>query len=72
VFAFEQEGDKQIFLLEELIGKDSEGRFRKYLNNTSPFPMLFSNEDDIHRAQFLVFAQHVPNGLRLFPICKVR
>jgi hypothetical protein len=58
-FAIEKEGDKQVFLLEELIGKDSEGRFRKYLNNTSPVPLTFNNEDDIHRAQFLGFTQHV-------------
>ena len=50
--------DGQVFLLEEVIGRD-EGPFRKYLNNVSPVPLPFSNAKDQERAAFLAFSQHV-------------
>jgi hypothetical protein len=52
------EGERRCFLLEEVI-PESEGSFRKYLNNTSAVPCQFVAEDDNDRAEFLAFAQHV-------------
>ncbi|KDR65144.1 hypothetical protein GALMADRAFT_1330174 [Galerina marginata CBS 339.88] len=52
------EGERRCFLLEEKI-PESEGSFRKYLNNTSAVPCRFVAEDDNDRAEFLAFAQHV-------------
>jgi Alpha-kinase family len=52
------EGERRCFLLEEII-PESEGSFRKYLNNTSAVPCHFVDEDDNDRAKFLAFAQHV-------------
>ena len=52
------EGERHCFLLEEVI-PESEGSFRKYLNNTSAVPCHFTGEDDNYRAEFLAFAQHV-------------
>ena len=46
------------FLLEDVISEES-GSFRKYLNNTSAKPCCFKSADDIQRAEFLAFAQHV-------------
>jgi hypothetical protein len=50
--------EARCFLLEELISEKG-GLFRKYLNNTSAKPCTFQNADDIQRAEFLAFAQHV-------------
>jgi hypothetical protein len=50
--------DAQVFLLEEVIGKD-EGQFQKYMNNVSPIPPQFADKKDEERAQFLAFTQHV-------------
>ena len=51
-------GERRCFLLEEVI-PESEGPFRKYLNNTSAVPCRFSGDDDNDRGEFLAFAQHV-------------
>lgn len=51
-------GERRCFLLEEII-PESEGSFRKYLNNTSAVPCRLRNDDDNNRGEFLAFAQHV-------------
>ena len=58
----QQGAEARCFLIEELISdSDSSkgGSFRKYLNNTSAKPCSFTDEEDIRRAKFLAFAQHV-------------
>jgi hypothetical protein len=50
---------KTSFLLEEVIDKDIEGPFRKYLNNVSPEPLVMETKEDEERANFLAFSQHV-------------
>ena len=58
--AWEQrEGRNRIFLVEELISKDKEGIFRKYLHNGSAYPCYFGDNDDGNQAEFLAFSQHV-------------
>ncbi|KIL64085.1 hypothetical protein M378DRAFT_11669 [Amanita muscaria Koide BX008] len=47
------------FLLEEVIDSNTEGPFRKYLNNVSPEPLLLGTKEDEVRAEFLAFSQHV-------------
>jgi len=49
----------RVFLLEEVIQKNEEGKFRKYLNNISPVPLPMDNNEDAERAQFLAFSQHI-------------
>jgi hypothetical protein len=55
----QQGAEARCFLLEELISEKDDGSFRKYLNNTSAKPCSFKNADNIQRAEFLAFAQHV-------------
>ena len=50
---------KTTFLLKEVIDKDTEGPFRKYLNNISPEPLVMETKEDEKRAKFLAFSQHV-------------
>ncbi|KAM6488841.1 hypothetical protein JOM56_015699 [Amanita muscaria] len=52
-------GKKTTFLLEEVIDVNTEGPFRKYLNNVSPEPLVMETKDDEVRAKFLAFSQHV-------------
>jgi len=49
----------RIFLLEEVIQKNEEGKFRKYLNNVLPVPLPMDNNEDAEHAQFLAFSQHI-------------
>lgn len=48
-----------VFLVEEVIAKDQQGLFRKYLNNVSPIPLSMTCKADSDRAKFLAFSQHV-------------
>ena len=50
---------KTTFLLEEVIDANTEGTFRKYLNNVSPEPLVMKTKEDEERAKFLAFSQHV-------------
>jgi Alpha-kinase family len=50
---------KTTFLLEEVIDVNTEGPFRKYLNNVSPEPLVMEMKEDEERAEFLAFSQHV-------------
>lgn len=50
---------KTTFLLEEVIDKDMEGPYRKYLNNVSSQPLVMETKEDGERAKFLAFSQHV-------------
>jgi hypothetical protein len=50
---------KTTFLLEEVIDPNTEGPFRKFLNNVSPEPLVMKTKDDEKRAKFLAFTQHV-------------
>jgi hypothetical protein len=50
---------KTTFLLEEVIDANTEGPFRKYLNNVSPEPLVMETKEDEKRAKFLAFSQHV-------------
>jgi hypothetical protein len=50
---------KTAFLLEEVIDANTEGPFRKYLNNVSPEPLMMKTKEDERRAKFLAFSQHV-------------
>ena len=47
------------FLLEEVIDDAMGGTFVKYIGNGSAQPYDFLQGDDIHRAEFLSFAQHL-------------
>jgi hypothetical protein len=47
------------FLVEEVITKEKQSRFWKYLNNISPVPLIMTCKDDEDRAMFLAFSQHV-------------
>lgn len=53
--------DTRAFLLEEEIEEATEGKFRKYFNNTSPVPFQFSENTTANRlrADFLAFTQHL-------------
>ena len=57
--AIEQNGEGQVYLLEEVVEEASEGKFRKFMNNNSAMPPLFKDQGDKHRAEFLAFTQHV-------------
>ncbi|KAF8164945.1 hypothetical protein B0H34DRAFT_628755, partial [Crassisporium funariophilum] len=50
-----------IYLVEEFIDPVQEGRFVKYINNSSakPLLMLLPNKEYVNTAYFLCFAQHV-------------
>ncbi|KAK2460511.1 hypothetical protein APHAL10511_007474 [Amanita phalloides] len=48
-----------IFLVEEVIAEDLQGPYRKYLNNISPVPLSMASKEDVDRAKFLAFSQHV-------------
>jgi hypothetical protein len=48
-----------VFLVEEVIAEENQGRFRKYLNNVSPVPLMMTCKEDEDRAMFLAFSQHV-------------
>jgi alpha-kinase family protein len=50
---------KTSFLLEEDIDSATEGKFRKFLNNVSPEPLVMKTKEDEQRANFLAFSQHV-------------
>lgn len=49
---------KEVFLVEELIWQ-SDGPWRKYINNNSSMPCPFSDQLNICHSQFLAFCQHV-------------
>jgi Alpha-kinase family len=53
--------DTRAFLLEEEIEEATEGKFRKYFNNTSLVPCQFSENTMANRlrADFLAFTQHL-------------
>jgi hypothetical protein len=53
--------DTRAFLLEEEIEESTEGKFRKYFNNTSPVPCQFSENTkaNLLRTDFLAFTQHL-------------
>ncbi|KAJ7107131.1 hypothetical protein C8R44DRAFT_530778, partial [Mycena epipterygia] len=53
-----EQRDRDLFLLEECINTDREGKFRKYINNRAAVPTIFKNEADNTRAEFLSFTQH--------------
>ena len=50
---------KTTFLLEEVIDSNTEGPFRKFLNNVSPEPLVMKMKEDEEQAKFLSFSQHV-------------
>ena len=50
---------KTAFLLKQVIDSNTEGPFRKFLNNVSPEPLVMKTKDDEMRAKFLAFSQHV-------------
>ncbi|KAJ7139357.1 hypothetical protein C8R44DRAFT_605639, partial [Mycena epipterygia] len=49
-----------LFLIEEFIDETQEGDFRKYINNRTPVPVEFPDDDVANqdRSLFLAFAQH--------------
>jgi hypothetical protein len=49
--------EKEVYLVEELI--QSDGPWRKYINNNTSYPCSFSDDENCHRSQFLSFCQHV-------------
>ncbi|KAJ7075214.1 hypothetical protein B0H15DRAFT_757061, partial [Mycena belliarum] len=51
-------GENSLFLLEEVINSETEGEFRKYINNKSAVPTDFKDARFISRAEFLAFTQH--------------
>lgn len=49
-----------IYLAEELIDANIEGRYVKYISNASPKPLSYLPDDDyVYVANFLCFSQHV-------------
>ena len=53
------DGTHDTFLLEEVIDDSSNGNFIKYIGNGSVQPLDFLEGEEIHRAKFLSFCQHV-------------
>lgn len=47
------------FLLEEVIDEGVEGHFVKYIGNGSAWPFDFLADEEMHRAKFLSFCQHL-------------
>ncbi|KLO07949.1 hypothetical protein SCHPADRAFT_835928, partial [Schizopora paradoxa] len=58
-FNHAQEKRVNAWLVERRISKEEQGPWRKYINNDSPVPLKQTNEDDITRAHFLAFSQHL-------------
>jgi Alpha-kinase family len=57
--AYEQGDQNRVFMVEELIDKDKEGPFRKYIHNASALPIFWGSAgDNEDRAAFLAFSQH--------------
>jgi hypothetical protein len=50
---------QDVFLVEEAIVEETEGRFRKYINNNAARPIQGLAPEDNYRAEFLSFTQHV-------------
>jgi hypothetical protein len=50
---------KTTFLLEEVIDSNTEGPFRKFLNNVSAEPLVMKTKEDEEWAKFLAFSQHL-------------
>ena len=55
----DSKSNNTVFLVEEVITEEKQGRFRKYLNIVSPVPLMMTCKDDEDRAMFLAFSQHV-------------
>lgn len=51
--------ESRTFLIEEFIDFHTEGPFIKYINNALPHPNEILVDDDLDRAEFLCFTQHV-------------
>ena len=49
----------ETFLLEEVIHDSSDGNFVKYIGNSSVEPLGILEGEEVHRAKFLSFCQHV-------------
>ncbi|KAJ7645771.1 hypothetical protein B0H17DRAFT_1148314 [Mycena rosella] len=49
---------RELFLVEERI-TESEGKFRKFINNRAAIPTAFKTKADMERAEFLAFTQHI-------------
>ncbi|KAK7035169.1 hypothetical protein R3P38DRAFT_3184742 [Favolaschia claudopus] len=45
-------------MLEEVIDRETEGPFRKYINNASAVTLALEDPEDQERADFLTFVQH--------------
>ncbi|KLO05214.1 hypothetical protein SCHPADRAFT_839679, partial [Schizopora paradoxa] len=58
-FNHAQEKRVNAWLLERCLTEDEQGPWRKYINNDSPVPLKTKNEDDLNRANFLAFSQHL-------------
>ena len=57
--AYEQGGQEQVFMVEELIDKDKEGPFCKYIHMASALPVFWGKTgDNEDRVVFLAFSQH--------------
>ena len=56
-----EEGDGQVYLIEQLIDEKTEGLFRKYIHNAVAKPVIWGTHDDkdVVRADFLAFSQHL-------------
>lgn len=53
------DGSHDTYLLEEVIDDSSDGNFIKYIGNGSVQPLDFLEGEEVHRAKFLSFCQHV-------------
>ena len=54
------DGPRDTFLLEDVIDRQKEGKFVKYISNNSAKPVVFENDPERTQiAQFLAFCQHV-------------
>jgi hypothetical protein len=53
------EGNRNTYMVEEVIDEAVDGRFVKYIGNGSAIPYTFSNKAAAHRSNFLAFCQHV-------------
>ncbi len=49
----------KVFLIEEMIDRMTEGPFLKYISNVVPRPSEKLQDNNLERAEFLCFAQHV-------------
>lgn len=52
-------GNRDIYMIEEMIDEAVDGKFVKYIRNGSAEPFFHGDKNIAHRAEFMAFCQHV-------------